>query len=161
MNMEATEPMDNTSEPTGSEKVKNAAGGVASAFRSIWLAALGVPLAAAEGGSDLFHYLVKKGETFESQGAEHLKSASETAGRAAEKVSSTVGETIKDLGGKARHFAGKSEEAFDRKVTDILKSTGVPTKEDLQALRQRVDALAKKLDDVPSEPKEATEETNR
>jgi poly(hydroxyalkanoate) granule-associated protein len=152
MNMEATEPMDNTSESTSSEKVKKAAGGVASAFRTVWLAALGVPLAAAEGGSDLFHYLVKKGEVFESRGAEHLKSAGESAGRAAEKVSVTVGETIKDIGGKARNFAGKSEEAFDRKVTDILKSTGVPSKEDLQSLRERVDELSKKLDDLHSEP---------
>lgn len=155
MNMEVTEPLDNTSETTGSEKVKKAAEGVASTFRSIWLAALGVPLAAAEGGSDLFHYLVKKGEVFESRSAEHLKSAGETAGRAAEKVSTTVGETIKDFGGKARNFAGKSEEAFDRKVTDILKSTGVPTKEDLQSLRERVDELTKKLDDVQSKPDEA------
>jgi poly(hydroxyalkanoate) granule-associated protein len=155
MNIEATEPMDNTSESTestSSEKVKNAAGSVASAFRSVWLAALGVPLAAAESGSDLFHYLVKKGERVESRGAEHLKSASETAGRTAGKVSTTVGETIKDIGGKARNIAGKSEEAFDRKVTDILKSTGVPTKEDLQSLRERVEELSEKLDDYQSEP---------
>ena len=156
MNTEATEPMDNTSESTGAEEAKKAPGGVASAFRSIWLAALGVPLAAAEGGSELFHYLVKKGETFEPQAAEHLKSAGETAGRAAEKVSASVGETIKDIGGKARGFAGKGEEAFDRKVTEILKSTGVPTKEDLQSLRQRVDELAKKLDDAPADAAETS-----
>jgi poly(hydroxyalkanoate) granule-associated protein len=150
--------MDTTSEPTSSENVKKAAEGVASTVRSIWLAALGVPLAAAEGGSDLFHYLVKKGETFETRGAEHLKSASQTAGRAAEKVTATVGETIKDIGGKARTFAGKSEEAFDRKIAETLKATGVPTKEDLQSLRQRVEELAKKLDGLPSEPNENTKE---
>jgi poly(hydroxyalkanoate) granule-associated protein len=155
MNMEATEPMDSTTESTSSEKVKKTAGSVASGLRSVWLAALGVPLAAAEGGSDLFHYLVKKGEVFESRGAEQLKSAGQSAGRAAEKVSATVGETMKDIGGKARSFAGKSEEAFDRKVTDILKSTGVPTKDDLQSLRERVDELSKKLDDIQSGPSDS------
>ena len=93
---------------------------IETAFRSLWLAVLGIPVAAAEGGGELFQHLVQKGEKVESQGKEHLKSVGQSAGRAVDTVSTTVGETIRDIGGKARSFAGKSEEAIDQKIADKL-----------------------------------------
>ena len=146
MNMDAAEQAQPTPEQESNEQLKKLAEGATSAVRSVWLAALGVPSAAMESGGELFHYLVERGEKTESQGKEHLKSVSESAGRAAKSVSSTVGETIRDIGDKARSVAGKGEEAFDQKVADTLKAMGVPTKEDLQSLRQRVDEIAEKLD---------------
>lgn len=145
MNMDAAEQAQPTPEQSN-EQLKKLAEGATSAVRSVWLAALGVPSAAMESGGELFHYLVERGEKTESQGKEHLKSVSESAGRAAKSVSSTVGETFRDIGDKARNVAGKGEEAFDQKVADTLKAMGVPTKEDLQSLRQRVDEIAEKLD---------------
>jgi poly(hydroxyalkanoate) granule-associated protein len=130
-----------TPEQKSAEEVKKTAEGISSAVRSVWLAFLGVPVAAAESGKEAFHYLVEKGEKVEAQGKGHLKSASQSAGRAVE----TVGETVRDMGGKARSFAGKSEEAIDQKIADKLKSMGVPTKKDLKSLSKRVDEIAKKL----------------
>lgn len=146
MNMDAAEQAQPTPEQESNEQLKKLAEGATSAVRSVWLAALGVPSAAMESGGELFHYLVERGEKTESQGKEHLKTVSESAGRAAKSVSSTVGETIRDIGDKARSVAGKSEEAFDQKVADTLKAMGVPTKEDLQSLSQKVDEIAEKLE---------------
>jgi poly(hydroxyalkanoate) granule-associated protein len=134
-----------TPEQKSAEEVKKTAESISSAVRSVWLAFLGVPVAAAESGKEVFHYLVEKGEKVESQGKEHFKSASQSAGRAVESVTSTVGETVRDIGGKARSFAGKSEEAIDQKIAERLKSMGVPTKKDLQSLSKRVDQIAEKL----------------
>jgi poly(hydroxyalkanoate) granule-associated protein len=137
-------------EQESNDQLKKLAESATSAARSMWLAALGVPSAALESGGELFHYLVERGEKTESQGKEHLKSVSESAGRAAKSVSSTVNETIRDFGEKARSAAGKGEEAFDQKVADTLKAMGVPTKEDLQSLRQRVDEIAEKVEKLAS-----------
>jgi poly(hydroxyalkanoate) granule-associated protein len=133
-----------TPEQKSAEEVKKTAESISSAVRSVWLAFLGVPVAAAESGKEAFHYLVEKGEKVEAQGKEHLKSASQSAGRAVE----TVGETVRDIGGKARSFAGKSEEAIDQKIAEKLKSMGVPTKKDLQSLSKRVDQIAKKVAEI-------------
>ena len=58
---------------------------------------------------------------------------------------------MRDLGGKARNFAGKSEEVIDQKIAEKLKSMGVPTKEDLQSLSKRVDEIAEKLAGLETE----------
>jgi poly(hydroxyalkanoate) granule-associated protein len=144
MNTTAAENTQPTPEQTAAEDVEKTTDKVASAVRSVWLAVLGIPVAATESGKEAFHYLVERGEKVEAQGKEHLKSA----GHAVETVTSTVGDTLRDVGGKAKSFAGKSEEAIDQKIADKLKSMGVPTKEDLQALNERVDAIAEKLDSM-------------
>jgi poly(hydroxyalkanoate) granule-associated protein len=145
-------------EQASTEETKKTTESISSAFRSVWLAFLGIPAAAAEGGKEAFGYLVERGEKVESQGKVHLKSAGQSAGRAVETVASTVGETVRDIGGKARSFAGKSEEAIDQKIADKLKSMGVPTKEDLQSLSQRVDEIAKKLAGIETD-QHVSEET--
>jgi len=150
MNKDAAEQAQPTPEQESTEHLKKPAEGASSAVRSVWLAALGSPCAAMESGGDLFHYLVEKGEKAESQSKEHLKTVSESAGRTAKSVSSTVGETIRDIGDKARNVAGKGEDAFDQKVAGTLKAMGVPTKKDLQSLRRRVDEIAKKLEKLES-----------
>jgi poly(hydroxyalkanoate) granule-associated protein len=150
MNAGTAENAQPSGEQTVAEDVKKTTDKVSSAFRSVWLAFLGIPVAASESGGKAFHYLVERGERVEAQGKEHLKSAGQSAGRAVETVTSTVGETLRDVGGKARSFAGKSEEAIDQKIADKLKAMGVPTKEDLQALSERVDAIAEKLAGIES-----------
>lgn len=142
MNTEAAEPG-----PTvAKQDVKKVTDEISAAFRLAWLAVLGAPVAAAEGGGELFNHLVQRGEKVEHQGRQHLRSMGESVGRAARTVSSAVGETFKEVGKKARSFAGKSEEAFDHKVAEKLKAMGVPTKKDIEDLHRRVDEIAAKLE---------------
>lgn len=151
MNTGAAEQAQPIPEKTSAEETKKTTESMSSAFRSVWLAFLGVPVAAAEGGKLAFHHLVERGEKVESLGKEHFKTAGQSAGRVVETVTSTVGETVRDIGGKARSFAGKSEEVIDQKIADKLKSMGVPTKDDLQSLSKRVDEIAKKLAGIETE----------
>ena len=140
----ATEHTEASSEHKVTEEAKKPAEVVSSALRSLWLAGLGVPAAAAERGTELFRYLVEKGEKVESEGKERLKSASHTAGKAVETVESTV----RDMSGKARTWVGKGEEALDQKIADAVKAIGVPTREDIQALNLRLDEIAAKIDQM-------------
>lgn len=156
MSTETTEQAQTSAEQESTESLKKLAEKASSAFRSVWLAVLGVPSAAMEGGSQFFHHLVEKGEKAETQGKEHLKSVGQSAGRAVETMTTTVDEAIRDIRVKARGFAGKSEELIDQKITDKLKAMGVPTEEDIQSLSQRVDQIAAKLEKI-REPQDETE----
>ena len=103
--------------------------------RKLWLAGLGI-LASAEAGSKrLFQTLVERGERYEPisvERATHLKA------RVVE---------VKD---KARDRAGSGIEklsgSFDERVAGTLTRLGVPSKDELQQLSQRVQEMAAKLE---------------
>lgn len=103
--------------------------------RKLWLAGLGL-LASAEAGSKrLFQTLVERGERYEpvsKERATHLKArVVEVKDKARDKASSG----IEKLGG-----------SFDDKVAGTLKRLGVPNKEEVQQLAQRVQEMATKLE---------------
>lgn len=117
---------------------------LAAGARLLGLAALGALVAIGEGGGRLFQTLVEKGEKYEPEGRERLKAVGEKVGRAAGKVENAV----RDFGGRVRGLMEKGEEALDDRVASALHRAGLPTREEIQSLIDRVDVLAAKLEEI-------------
>ncbi len=96
----------------------------------IWLAGLGALQAAEEEGSKLFKNLVERGETFQNRGRETFDD---------------VKDKVEDAAGKARDQAetvwDKVEHRLDDAVTSALGRLGVPSRDEIATLTQRVEEL--------------------
>ncbi len=92
----------------------------------IWLAGLGALATGQEEGSRLFSTLVERGTSFEASGRHHVEKAKDAmadAKKIAENYWETLGQTLEE------------------KLTDVMRRTGVPTKQEIEILSQRVDKL--------------------
>ncbi|MFN9727588.1 phasin family protein [Acidovorax sp.] len=104
--------------------------------QQIWLAGLGAFSKAQEEGSKAFETLVKEGLTIQRK----------TQAVAEERISeaaSRVTHMATDIGSKAQGQWDKLETIFEDRVAKALSKMGVPSARDLQALSDRIDALAK------------------
>ena len=109
--------------------------------QKIWMAGLGAVTMAGEEGTKLFKNLVEKGEAFQSQEHPPVDKMKQTANDAKEKVSD---------------IWTKLEDGFNDKVAGALQKLGVPTKDEISQLTDRVDKLMEainKLADVKTEEK--------
>lgn len=114
----------------------------------IWLAGLGALSAAEEGGSKLFNNLVERGETFESRSRETFDGAKDKVEEAAEKVK-----------GQAETTWEKIESRLDDAVTAALGRLGVPSRDEIATLTQRVEeltAVVEKLKPAKKAPAKAS-----
>jgi poly(hydroxyalkanoate) granule-associated protein len=103
--------------------------------RSLWLAGLGLVASAEAGSKRLFQTLVERGEGYEpvsKKRATHLK---ERVVEVKDKAKDKAGSGIEKLGG-----------SFDDKVAGTLKRLGVPSKDEVQQLSERVQEMAAKLE---------------
>ena len=96
----------------------------------IWLAGLGALSAAEEEGSKLFKNLVERGEGFESRGRVRYGDVKNTVENAAEQAKDRV-ETTWD----------KVEGRMDEAVSAALGRLGVPSRDEIATLTQRVEEL--------------------
>ena len=114
----------------------------------IWLAGLGALSAAEEGGAKVFKNLVERGEAFE-------KSGRKTYGEAKDKVEETA-EKVKD---RAETTWDKVESRLDEAVTAALGRLGVPSRDEIATLTQRVEeltAVVEKLKPAKKTPAKAS-----
>jgi polyhydroxyalkanoate synthesis regulator phasin len=148
-------------------KLEQATESLCGAGRQVWLAGLGVLAISGHETSHLFHLLVEKGREFEPSVKDSFK-------KVREDVSGTVGgvgkqtshlfhvlvekgkefePTVKDswkkvregVSSRVRSAGGKTEGAFDERILAAMQRLGVPTREDIQTLTRRVEAIASKL----------------
>ncbi|MCS7315939.1 MAG: phasin family protein [Bryobacterales bacterium] len=110
--------------------------------RLLALAALGAVVAAGEGSARFFRALVEKGERAEPQAKERLEALSRTLGRAAGRFEKGA----RELRDRARGLARRGGRFLDEKVACALRRAGVPTRQEIQDLIARVDALGARLD---------------
>jgi len=103
----------------------------------IWLAGLGALAAAEEEGSKVFSKLVERGKDVEAKGKEQ-------AAGAKEQFKSTV-ENVK--GQAADAWSGLSDK-LDEKLTAALHRLGVPTREEIRSLTQKIEELNAKVDQL-------------
>ncbi len=96
----------------------------------IWLAGLGALHAAEEEGSKLFKNLVERGESFENRTRERYSEVKEKVDHAAEEAKDRAGSTW-----------DKVESKLDEAVTDALARLGVPSRDEIATLTQRVEEL--------------------
>ncbi|MBL8397429.1 MAG: phasin family protein [Candidatus Accumulibacter sp.] len=92
--------------------------------KQIWLAGLGAFAKAQEEGGKVFDALVKEGATLQSS------------------TRKATGETIAQVAGKASGTWDRLEQVFENRVARALGSLGVPSKQDIDTLSQRVAELS-------------------
>jgi poly(hydroxyalkanoate) granule-associated protein len=89
----------------------------------IWLAGLGAFSKAQDEGTKIFDSLVKEGERFQK----HARGAAEDA--------------VADVRDRAADTWDKLEDVFEDRVSRALNKLSVPTKKDVEALRDKVEEL--------------------
>ena len=103
----------------------------------IWLAGLGAFTKVSAEGGKLFEALVKEGEKVE-------KRTREVATNATVAVREQTGEAR----GRVVETWDKVEQIFEDRLARVLGQLGIPSREDLRELTQRIDALQAQLDEL-------------
>ena len=102
--------------------------------QQIWAAGLGAFAKAQGEGGKVFEALVKEGLNLQKK---TQSAAEEKLSAMASKVSGMAG----DVGSKAGQQWDKLESIFEDRVAKAMKSLGVPSAKDVEALSKRIDAL--------------------
>jgi len=117
------------------DKSSQLASSVKDSAQQIWLAGMGAFSKAQEEGTKVFEALVKEGMNLQKK----------TQGIAEEKISEVTGKMsamADTVTSKAGQNWDKLETIFEARTAKALNKLGVPTAKDVDALVQRVDALA-------------------
>ena len=101
---------------------------VAKMVRHVWLASLGAYSLAEEEARKAFDNLVGRGEKFEKD------------------EKNVVSKSIDRAANGARKFATKVEDTVHDTVTTVLHRAGVPSRDEIRMLIDRVDELNKKVE---------------
>jgi poly(hydroxyalkanoate) granule-associated protein len=113
------------------EKIDDLQNELKTSAHKIWLAGLGAMSVASDEGSKFFKNLVEKGEEFQAREKPPVEA---------------VKRTVDDAKGRVEDLWNKLENKFNEKVAQALQSLGVPSKEEISQLTERVDALMKALE---------------
>lgn len=103
--------------------------------RNIWLAGIGALGRAQIEGSKLFESLVTEGAGLESNARHYVDDKIET-------TRETVNEQVKDARARASTTWNKFEAAFEERVQRTLTRLGIPTRDEVDALHAKIDALS-------------------
>lgn len=130
-----------TAGKTGSKKkaadkphTRHAAKSITESAQQIWLAGLGAFNRAQAEGSKLFEALVRDGLSLE-------QTARKIAGRRASVVREAVEGHVDQARERAADTWDKLEKVFEQRVQRALVKLGVPSRDDLAALTERVERL--------------------
>ena len=115
------------------DKTKNVQEEIKESAHKIWLAGLGALAAAEEEGAKAFNNLVERGEAYESRGREEL---------------AKVKDKVEGAFSKAESSWEKLGDSFDDRVAGVVKKLGVPSREEITNLTDRVEELTKKVDQL-------------
>ena len=118
---------------TAKKKAKQVQTEIVENAHQIWLAGLGAVATAQEEGSKLFKNLVVKGEGMENAGRTKVEEA-KGAVTGVKVVAESYWETF--------------ERTLDEKVTTVIHRLGVPTKDEIDTLTVRVEALTAAIDNL-------------
>jgi poly(hydroxyalkanoate) granule-associated protein len=111
------------------------AGSVKEQAQQIWLAGMGAFAKAQAEGKQVFEALVKEGVSLQKK---TQSVAEERFGEVTGKMSSMAD----DMGSKAGQHWDKLESIFEDRTAKALKKLGVPSSKEMQALKDRIDALS-------------------
>jgi poly(hydroxyalkanoate) granule-associated protein len=124
------------------------AASVKESAQQIWLAGMGAFSKAQEEGTKVFEALVKEGQSLQKK----------TQGMAEEKLGEVTGKMsamAETVTAKAGQNWDKLESIFEQRTAKAMSKLGVPTAKDVQALIERVDALAAAVAKLGKAPKSA------
>jgi poly(hydroxyalkanoate) granule-associated protein len=124
--------MDNTTTPNDPKKLQDDL--KESAYR-VWLAGLGALAAAGEEGAKAFNRLVDRGRETESRSKDDLKAQADKAREQFDKAK-----------GKAEGQWDEWSDKLDEVLTRSLHRLGVPSRDEIRTLTQRVEELTAKVE---------------
>lgn len=114
-------------------------GGIEKYSRQIWLAGLGAYAKISTDGNKLFDSLVKEGESAEKQARGEMDKQVDT-------VKATTRSKVGGVKDKALGKWGELEEAFDKRLNSAISRLGVPSRNEVAALNEKVDLLMRELE---------------
>jgi poly(hydroxyalkanoate) granule-associated protein len=114
------------------------AGTVRESAQQIWLAGLGAFSKAQAEGGKVFESLVKEGANLQKK---TQSAAEEKIGEVTNRMTSMAG----DVSARAGQHWDKLESIFEDRTARAMGRLGVPTKKDVEALVERIDALSAKV----------------
>jgi len=120
---------------------KNVQDELLSSAHRIWLAGLGALAAAEQEGAKVFNRLVERGREVETKG----KAQADEVKQEVKQKAAEVKEEVKQ---KAEKTFGDLSEKFDEKLTETLHRLGVPTRDEIRALTQKVEELNAKIEQL-------------
>jgi poly(hydroxyalkanoate) granule-associated protein len=114
------------------------ASSVKESAQQIWLAGMGAFAKAQAEGKQVFEGLVKEGVSLQ-------KKTQTVAEEKFGEVTSKMTGMADDVTAKAGQHWGKLESIFEERTAKALKKLGVPSSKDVQALKDRIDALTAQM----------------
>ena len=134
------------------DKDKTWVGEMESYSRQIWLAGLGAYAKMGKEDSKLFDTLVKDGEQAEkaarSEIDRQVKMLKERVGKsskAAKDPVETARSKVEKSRGKLLKRWGEFESVFDKRLQSAVSRLGVPSRDEIKALEDKVDALSRSV----------------
>lgn len=106
--------------------------------QQVWLAGVGALGRAQSEGGKMFDALVREGAGFE-------RTARKLAGGSAGQVREVLESTVDQARGRATETWDRLEKVFEDRVQRALTNLGVPDRDEVAALRRRVEALSAEL----------------
>ena len=114
---------------------------VQESMQKIWLAGLGALAAAEEESSKLFQTLVERGEDYQKRGRAEVEKVKEAVEDAAERVEEGAEKAAESAKSQVENLWDKVEDRFDDLVAGALRRAGVPSRDEIAKLTERVEAL--------------------
>jgi poly(hydroxyalkanoate) granule-associated protein len=105
--------------------------------RDVWLAGLGALATVEEEGTKLFNRLVDRGQEFEEERRTELEEATE-------KVREQSDEALTQL----EEAGEETQSAFAESVSSALERFGVPTRDEVDNLAEKVDHLSRQVEQL-------------
>jgi poly(hydroxyalkanoate) granule-associated protein len=122
----------------GAGKDNQLASAIKESAQQIWLAGLGAFSKAQAEGGKVFEALVKEGASLQ-------KKTQSVAEERFGDVTSRMTSMADDVGAKAGRHWDKLEAIFEDRTARAMKKLGVPTAREVEALKERIDALSAQL----------------
>lgn len=140
--------------PSVQDKAEQLRRSISASAQQIWMAGVGAFTRAQEEGTRLFEALVKEGMSIESR-------TRTMAGGKVEAMREVVGEKVGAVRGRAADTWDRLEKVFEERVQRALNRLGVPGRDEITALIDRVDQLNRELRKLSGAPEAEAVEVKR
>lgn len=123
---------------------------IADSAHRVWLAGLGALSRAQDEGGKFFRQLVEKGSELEGRGREKVEElvgkARDAASGARDKVEEARTKARTEVESRGEELSSQISRVVDERVEKLLHRMGVPTRQEIQALTERVEALNRQVE---------------
>lgn len=124
--------------------------------RQIWLAGLGAYSKVSKDGSKLFDTLVKDGEKAEKAAKSGDAKQADALKASIESSAGTTRSRVEEVKDRAIGKWGELEEAFDKRLNSAISRLGVPSRNEVKALNDKVELLTRQLEALTGVSSKAT-----